>query len=151
VALSCAVTGNPMGAVDVPTCSVAAPPVITGATAVTATLTISTTAAASASTVANNNLVAGTQDPLGVIGIGGSTVVMASLLFFGFPAGRRRTMAQRGLLLIATLIGEAIGCGGKNATAPPTNPGTTPGAYIVTVTGSSGPIMATTSVTVAVN
>ena len=150
VALSCAVTGSPMGAVDVPTCSVTAPPAITGATAVIATLTISTTAA-SASTVANNNPVARTQDPLGVIGIGGPTVVMASLLFFGLPVRRRRTMAQLGLLLIATLIGTVIGCGGKNAAAPPTNPGTTPGAYIVTVTGSSGPIMTTTAVTVTVN
>jgi hypothetical protein len=60
-------------------------------------------------------------------------------------------MVQLGLLLIATLIGTAIGCGGKNAAAPPTNPGTTPGAYIVTVTGSSGPIMTTTAVTVTVN
>jgi hypothetical protein len=31
------------------------------------------------------------------------------------------------------------------------NPGTTPGAYTVTVTGSSGAIKATTAVTVTVN
>jgi hypothetical protein len=60
-------------------------------------------------------------------------------------------MTQLGLLLIAIFIGAAIGCGGKNAAAPPPNPGTTPGAYIVTVTGSSGSIMAATAVTVTVN
>jgi hypothetical protein len=76
---------------------------------------------------------------------------MASLLRFGFPIRRRRTMTQLGLLLIAIFIGAAIGCGGKNAATPPANPGTTPGTYIVTVTGSSGSIMATTAVSVTVN
>jgi hypothetical protein len=55
------------------------------------------------------------------------------------------------MLLISTLIGAVIGRGGGNATASPANPGTTPGAYMVTVTGSSGSIMATTAVTVTVN
>ena len=66
---------------------------------------------------------------------------------------RRRTIAKLGLLVIATLIGTAIGCGG-NAAAPrptPVNPGTTPGAYIVTVTGMSGAITATTAVSVTVS
>src|SRR5271155_3124377 len=48
VALSCTVTG-PAAAVDLPTCSVAAPPAITGTTAVSATLTVNTTAASSSS------------------------------------------------------------------------------------------------------
>jgi hypothetical protein len=55
------------------------------------------------------------------------------------------------LRLIATLMGAAIGCGGGKAAAPPSNPGTTPGAYTVTVTGSSGAITATTAVTVTVS
>jgi trimeric autotransporter adhesin len=69
-----------------------------------------------------------------------------------------------GLLLIAILTGAAIGCGGNIAAepaapappappaapAPPANPGTTPGAYTITVTGSSGAITATTAVTVTV-
>jgi hypothetical protein len=86
--------------------------------------------------------------------IGGSVVAIASLLWFGFPIRRRRTITKLGLLLIATLIGAAIGCGGGNAAAPPANPanpGTTPGAYTVTVTGSSGGITATTAVTVTVS
>jgi hypothetical protein len=77
---------------------------------------------------------------------------MASLLMFGFPIRRRRTMTHLGLLLITILIGAAMGCGGgTNALAPPANPGTPPGAYTVTVTGSSGSIMAATAVTVTVN
>jgi hypothetical protein len=86
-------------------------------------------------------------------------IAMASLLMFGFPIRRRRTMTHLGLLLITILIGAAMGCGGgTNAAAPPANPGTPPanpgtppGAYTVTVTGSSGSIMAATAVTVTVN
>jgi hypothetical protein len=78
-------------------------------------------------------------------------IAMASLLFFGLPIRRRRTITQLSLLPIATLISVAIGCGGTKAAAPPTNPGTTPGAYTVTLTGSSGAIKATTAVTVTVN
>jgi hypothetical protein len=76
---------------------------------------------------------------------------MASLLFFLFPIRRRRTITQLNLLPIATLISAAIGCGGTKAAAPRANPGTSPGAYTVTVTGSSGAIKATTAVTVTVN
>jgi trimeric autotransporter adhesin len=146
VALSCAVTGSPTGGADAPTCSVTAPPAITGPAAVTATLTISTTAASAATHSA-----ARAQYPPRVAAAGGALIAMASLLFFGFPIRRRRTITQLSLLAIATLISAAIGCGGTKAAAPPVNPGTTPGAYTVTVTGSSGAIKATTAVTVTVN
>jgi hypothetical protein len=150
VALSCAVSGGPMGAADAPTCSVTAPPATTGSAPVTATLTVSTTAASAA---AYSRPVARAQHlPPGVTA-GGSVVAVASLLWFGFPLRRRRTVTQFGLLLIATLIGTAMGCGGGAAapSATPANPGTTPGAYTVTVTGSSGAITATTAVTVTLN
>jgi len=136
------VSGGPMGAADAPTCSVTAPPATTVSAPVTATLTVSTTAASAAA------------DSTRGAAIGGSVVAIASLLWFGFPIRRRRTITQLGLLLIATLFGAAIGCGGGNAAKPPAtpaNPGTTPGAYTVTVTGSSGAITATTAVTVTVN
>jgi trimeric autotransporter adhesin len=148
VALSCAVSGGPMGAADAPTCSVTAPPAATGSASVTATLTVSTTAA---SAPAYSQPVARAKHPPPGVAIGVSVVAMASLLWFGFPIRRRRRVTQLGLLLIATLIGGAIGCGGGMAAAPPSNPGTTPGAYTVTVTGSSGAITATTAVTVTVN
>jgi hypothetical protein len=146
VALSCAVSGGPMGAADAPTCSVTAPPAITGGTSVTTTLTVSTTAASAATHSA-----ARTQYPPRGVAIGGSVVAIASLLWLGFPIRRRRTITKLGLLLIATLIGTAIGCGGGNAATPPANPGTTPGAYTVTVTGSSGGVTAITAATVTVN
>jgi trimeric autotransporter adhesin len=145
VALSCAVTGGPTGGADAPTCSVTAPPAITGSAAVTATLTISTTAASAATHSA-----ARTQYPRDAAA-GGAFIAMASLLFFGFPIWRRRMITQLSLLPIATLMSAAIGCGGTRAAAPAANPGTTPGAYTVTVTGSSGAIKATTAVTVTVN
>jgi uncharacterized membrane protein len=150
VALTCAVSGGPMGATDAPTCSVTAPPATTGTASVTATLTVSTTAA---SAPAYSQPVARAKHPSPGVAIGGSVAAMASLLWFGFPIRRRRTDMQLGLLLIATLIGGGIGCGGGKAAAPPgpANPGTTPGAYTVTVTGSSGAITATTAVTVTVN
>ena len=148
VALSCAVTGSPKGGADAPTCSVASPPAIVGAAAVTATLTVSTMAA---STAANGYSVTRDQHPLRGVAIGGPALAMASLLWFGFPIRRRRKLTRFCLLVIATLIGATMGCGGTKAAAPPANPGTTPGAYIVTVTGSSGSIIATTAVTVTVN
>jgi trimeric autotransporter adhesin len=146
VALSCAVTGGPMGGADAPACSVAAPPAITRATAVTATLTVSTTAASAATHSA-----ARVQYPPRVAAAGGALIAMASLLFFRFPIRRRKTITQLSLLPIATLISAAIGCGGTKIAAPPANPGTAPGSYTVTVTGSSGAIKATTAVTVTVN
>ena len=146
MAPSCSVKGGPKR--GSPTCAVTAPPAIVGAAAVTATLIVSTTAA---STAANGYSVTRNQHPPRGIAIGGPAIAMASLLFFGFPIPRRRKLTQLGLLLIATLIGATMGCSGTRAAAGPANPGTTPGAYTVTVTGSSGSIMATTAVTVTVN
>jgi trimeric autotransporter adhesin len=147
VALSCAVAGGPMEGTDAPTCSVTNPPAIVGAAAVTATLTVNTTAA---STTANSHLAIRNQQPCGVA-IPGSTMALSSLLLFGLPIRQRRNLTQFGRLLIAILIGATMGCAGTKAAAPRANPGTTPGAYTVTITGSSGSIMATTAVTVTVN
>jgi hypothetical protein len=77
---------------------------------------------------------------------------MICVLWFGFPVQRRRrTISSLGLLLIATLTGATIGCGGTKAAVPLANPGTTPGVYTVTLTGTSGSITATTTVIVTVN
>ncbi|MGA3048863.1 MAG: hypothetical protein ABSD67_19680 [Terracidiphilus sp.] len=85
------------------------------------------------------------------IAIGDSAIAMVSLLLFGFPISRRRKPTRLALLLIATSIGATIGCSGTKAATPPANPGTTPGSYAVTVTRSSGLIMAATAVIVTVN
>jgi trimeric autotransporter adhesin len=91
--------------------------------------------------------------------MGSSAVALASLLWVGFPVRRRNKLSLLGLLLVSILLGATMGCGGTSANAPappanpapPADPGTTPGAYTVSVTGSSGAITATTTVTVTVN
>jgi hypothetical protein len=157
VMFSCTVTG-PTAAVDLPTCTVSAPPAITGTAAVMTTLTVNTTAAAASSaqarSVFEHNSSLQRMFPLGASGI-----VVASLLF-GLPIRHRRWKALLPLLLFAALAAAAIGCGGAKpmasmtpptpTPAPPANPGTTAGLYTVTVTGASGTIMATTAVTVTV-
>jgi hypothetical protein len=147
VEFSCAVTDSPSGAVDIPTCLPAAPAVISGATAVTTSLTINTTAASAAAL----------HNPLEQLFTLGGGVGMAAMLFFGLPIHRRRWKTLLCLLLIAEFAGAAIGCGGTaSSTAAPANPGTadpgtTAGSYTVKVTGTSGATMANTAVTVMVN
>jgi hypothetical protein len=145
VALTCAVTGSPAGAVDMPTCTVTAPAAISGTGAVTATLTVSTTPVSSA--VVHDLLRRS-------VSLGGG--VMAALLLFGVPCRRRRWKTLLSALLFASLAAAAIGCAATPtpATPPvmtPANPGTTPGAYAITVTGTSGAVTQSTAVTVAVN
>jgi trimeric autotransporter adhesin len=140
VAFSCAVTDSPSGAVDTPTCLPAAPAAISGAAAVTASLTINTTAASAAAL----------HNPLEQIFTLGGGVGMGAMLFFGLPIRRRRWKTLLCLLLIAEFAGTAIGCGGTAySTAAPANPGTadpgtTAGSYTVKVTGTSGATMANT-------
>jgi len=151
VALSCAVSSGPTGGTDAPTCSVTAPPAISGTTPVTATLTINTTPASSAAL----------HDPMRRTFQVGGGAALAALLFFSVPGRRRRLKTLLGLLLFAAVAGAGIGCTPAVINTPttpaspgaPTNPtpGTTPGSYTVTVTGTSGAITATTPVTITVN
>jgi len=132
VSLSCAVTSSPSGAIDIPACGFASPSVmITGATAQTDVLTITTTAA----TAMNS------PQKLFWPTAGGAT--LALLLFF--VPRRRNWLAMLGLLVLFA-SGVAIGCGGGGGG----NAGTTSGSYTVSVTGVSGGITQTTQVTVTV-
>ena len=55
------------------------------------------------------------------------------------------------MLLLATIAGALIGCGGTtNAEKTPANPGTTLGTYSVTVIGTSGATVPSPAVTVNV-
>jgi hypothetical protein len=148
VALTCAITGGPAAAINAPTCSAIAPAAISGAAAVTATLTINTIAASTASPY--------------VAALGGrlkrffkveGSLAISALLFFGLPALGQRWKTLLPLVVFAAIAGAAIGCGsGSNPRlSGPTRPGTTIGMYTVTVTGISGAATATTVVSVTVN
>ncbi len=78
----------------------------------------------------------------------------ACLMLCGIPKRRRVLRSILGALAISvTMVGGLIGCssgtsgGGAGTTG---NPGTTAGAYTVTVTGTSGALTATSTVTVTV-
>jgi hypothetical protein len=149
VALTCAVTASPSGAVDMPTCSTTAPAAISGTGPVTATLTISTTAASTPATGALHN-------PLQRIFTFSGSGALAALLFFGLPIRRRGWKTLLSLLVFSVIAGAAIGCNGMTntpggSTTGTTNNGTTTGSYTVTVIGTSGSTTATTAVTVTVN
>jgi trimeric autotransporter adhesin len=138
VALSCTVTG-PAGAVDPPTCAVPTQATVTGTGAVTATLTVYTT-----------GVVAKAEQPLKRLFTIGGGAAMSALFFFGIPAPRRRWKTFLSLLIFAFIGGAVIGCGGM-ANMAAANPGTTLGAYTVTVTGTSGATVQSTAVSVGVN
>jgi hypothetical protein len=140
VAISCAVTSSPSGAIDAPTCSATQPSAISGAEAVTSTLTVNTTAASTAAL----------QFPLHRIFTLGGGGALAALLFFGLPFRRRKWQTLFGLLVLLAIASAAVGCGGPSVKTTQTNPGTTAGSYTVTVTGTSGSAKATTAVTVKV-
>ena len=150
VALTAAITSSPTGAVDLPTLSFGStsPVSISGATAETATLTISTTAATSAAL----HRPQARRRP-GWLGGGG---LLACIVLFGFTARRRRwqTMLSLFVFLIA-LSGGVLSCGGGGSGGGGGgggngSPGTTAGTYTVTVTGTSGATTATGAVSLTV-
>lgn len=129
VNLSCSLTSSPAGAVDVPSCSIPSSVNITGTAAATATLTVTTTAPSSAAL----------ERPLTRFFFAGGGAILAAVFFFGIPA-RRRAWRTLLMALAAIVIASAtIGCGGGGGSGSgaggggQTNPGTTPGAYTITV------------------
>ncbi|HEX3472105.1 MAG TPA: FG-GAP-like repeat-containing protein [Silvibacterium sp.] len=155
VALTAAITSSPVGAQDLPTLSFGStsPVAISGANAVTATLTISTTAATTA-------VMLHPTGPAYRWYAGGAA--LACILFFGIPARRRswRTMLAM-LFFLAFLTGGLLSCGGggsggggagggSGGGGGTSNPGTTAGTYTITVTGTAGATTATEAVTLTV-
>jgi trimeric autotransporter adhesin len=117
---------------------------VTGTTAVTSTLTISTTASNGAALVP------------GPLGMGGLTAALALLFWFGIP--RRRKAWQRLVIAIALAVSiGALGCGsggGGSGSSGGGNSGTTPGSYSIIVTGTdaaTGKITAQTTVSLVVD
>jgi peptidoglycan/LPS O-acetylase OafA/YrhL len=116
---------------------------ISGTGAVTATLTISTTAAGGCTQAY--------QIPRGVFWYTGGGAILACLMLFGIQARRRRwRLALAMLALLVTLMGGWLACGGTSSPPCTPTPGTTPGSYTITVTGTSGATTATGPVTLTV-
>lgn len=151
VALSAVIATSPAGAVHLPTLSFGSttPVSITGAAAGTATLTISTTAP-----VNGGACNAESRAPLGVPWVAGGGGVLACVLLFGIPGRRRNWRIMLGVIaLLVALSGGVMACccgGGNVCNTPASIPGTTAGAYTITVTGISGGITATGTVNLAV-
>jgi hypothetical protein len=139
VALTAAITSSPAGAIDTPTLGFGStsPVSITGSTAGTATLTVSTTVPFSSCSAAN-------VGPKRFPWFAGGSTILACVLLFGIPAHRRRWRAIVGMLvLFLVIINSAVACGGSGVTCNNVLiGGTTVGTYTITVTGTSG---ATTS------
>lgn len=148
VALTCAVT--PTAASDPATCALSPASVtISGTAAQTSTLSITTTAATAASLDHSSP----GKDPW--YAAGGFSLACAFL--FIIPTRRRRLGKMLGIALLFGITGLGIvSCGGgggsKNGGGGGTgNPGTTAGAYTVTVTGTAGSTTQTTTVNLTVN
>ena len=149
VTLTAVVTSSPNDAVNPPTLSFGStsPVDITGSTAGTATLTISTTAPSSPCGAAY-------LIPRGVPWYPAGGAALACILLMGIPRRRRRWRAMLGLLtLLVTLTCGVLACGGGagetfNCTVLAS--GTTAGSYTVTVTGTSGATTATGTITLTV-
>jgi hypothetical protein len=139
VALACAVTSSPTGAVNIPTCSVSQPAAITTAP-VTATLSINTTSGATAAV----------HNPFHRMFVAGGGATLATLLFFCLPIRRKKWTTLLGLLVVLVFATAASGCVGGNGTGTHAGSGTTAGSYTVTVMGTSGSNQQSTSVSLTV-
>jgi trimeric autotransporter adhesin len=141
VVLTAAVTASPTGAQYPPSLSFGStsPVNITGPNPGTATLTVSTSAATSAS-LANPK-----RPGVPWYATGGAT--LACVLLLGIPTPRRSLRTILGMLVILILTSSILGCGGGGGKGSPSS---TPGAYTITVTGTSGSTTATTTITLTV-
>jgi hypothetical protein len=130
VALSAAITASPVGAQNIPQLSFGTTPSvqITSASSAAATLTVSTKAA--------------TTGPLIIGSRWGGGALVSFILLIGSLRRRRLVLPIiRWLALAALLCGDVAACGGgggSSSTGSHGTPGTTPGAYKVTVTATSG-------------
>jgi trimeric autotransporter adhesin len=145
VVLTGAITSSPAGAQDLPTLSFGStsPVSITDAAGATALLTITTTAATSAA-------LAHPSRPAARWYIAGATGLAFAMLI-GVPV-QRRTAHTRLVIIVVLMIfiGGWIACCRGGSSGGGGNPRTTPGAYVVTVTGTSGSITATGAVALTV-
>jgi N-acetylneuraminic acid mutarotase len=149
VALTAVVTASPSGALDLPTFSFGGttPLTFAGPNPRTATLTVTTTA------TTRGALDYRKRPRAAWYMISGAT--LACMLIFGIPTHRRRWQTMLGLLaLMVTLSGGVLACGSGGSSSVGAGgggtPGTTAGTYTITLTGTSGGVSETGTVTLVV-
>jgi Chitobiase/beta-hexosaminidase C-terminal domain/FG-GAP-like repeat/Bacterial Ig-like domain (group 3) len=132
VDLTCSVTTTLTGVSDMPTCSLNPTSVtISDASAQTSTLTVNTTAASSAE-----------NQKIRLFWPSASGATFAFVLLFVRPPKRKGRVVIIGLLLLFVSTG-LIACGGSGGGGGGVgNTGSTPGAYKIIVTGTSGSVSA---------
>lgn len=130
VYFSCALTSSPAGAIHPPTCSITPSVNITSETAVTGTMTVSSTAPTTTSATAARN---GRR----WIEASGGMLFACFLLIGTLPRQRRGLRVAAGLCILFA-VGFVVSCGGGNSGngGGQTIPGTTPGTYTFTVGGA---------------
>jgi hypothetical protein len=149
VSLSCSVTSSLINPAHPPTCTLgpggssSSSATIAGNSVVTTTLKVQTTAPVRLA-----------HSPLKGLFLGGGSATLACLLLFWVPTQRRgwRRMFALSLFLIILVCGGTLGCGSLHLQAGNviSDSGTTPGAYIVDVAGTSGATTVTTTVNLTV-
>ncbi len=150
VTLACKLATSPTGATDLPTCAGSSISLVAGATSVTGTLSVATTAATTGALV--RPAMPGARKRLA----DAAGALLALLVFLGIPARRRSWRAMVGMLALLVALGSLAACGGGGGGGGggTSNPGTTAGAYTFTLTGTgSDPAQttATATFTVTVN
>ena len=143
VDLSAQIVSAPSGATNLPTLSFGQTSTVqVNETTANATLTISTTAGKTAAANA-------TRGSLPWYASGGTA--LACLLLFGIPRRRNWRALLAAVVLLFALTGGLVACSGSLvAPGAAASSGTTPGVYVIAVTGTSGATSATTSVTVTI-
>jgi hypothetical protein len=141
VALTASVTG-PMGAIDLPVCSLAPASISLSAS------TTSGTSALSCTTTGKSLVIyVPSRGPNRPIWLGVSaTLAMLCIFLLSLPIRKRRWATAFAFIVLAS-VAVAAGCGGGGGGGG--NSGTTAGTYTVTVTGTSGST-ATTTFTITV-
>jgi len=154
VYLSCALMSHPNGAEYLPTCNIPASINISGTTAVTASMTVDSTAPASSGAVLRW-LKWHLPDHLNLLGAcsGAMIPVLLVLWILAYRRGWRRSVS---FLFILAVFWSLAACGGGGSGEVGGGggiPGTTAGTYVFTVSGSltaNGAAQAQTTVTVTI-
>ena len=128
VSVACSISASPSGALDIPTCAASQSVTLSSSTTSgTATITVNSTAASSALMRPRVRSGAGWE--------AGESVALALVVIPLYTRRRRKALSLLVFTTVLILLSGMSACGGSGSkTPPPSNPGTTPGNYTVTVT-----------------